>query len=130
MSGRDFIEGTGRGRSDGGGRGAIDLGGGSGVGGLLGGGGFGQGGVDGGQAFVGTHVLRVDREDRLELLLGDLEVAFIAGLEGFGEQQRLAGGGVAILRDKRASGEGEGESGPSELRTVDFFHEWGASKIS
>ena len=133
MSDRDFVEGAaGGGGHDGGrsSRSTVGRSSGLGVGGLLGGGGFGQGGVDGGQAFVGSHILRVDREDRLELLLGDLEIAFIAGLQGFGEEQRLARGGVPILRDEGAGGESEGESGPSELRTVDIFHEWGALKIT
>ena len=120
VDGRDFVEGARRGRGDSGcRRGAL------GVSRLLGSSRVGEGGVDGGQAFVGTHVLGVDREDRFKFLLGDLEVTFVAGLEGLSEQHRLAGGGVAILGDERADGEREGESGPSELRTVDFFHGWG-----
>jgi hypothetical protein len=84
--------------------------------------GLSQGGVDGEQSLIGAHVLGVDGENRFKLLLGDQEISFIAGFKGLGKEQRLAGGGVAVLGDERAGGEGEGESCPGVLLRVDFFH--------
>ena len=121
MGGGDFLDGADRldGRS-GGGRG-LGLGGGS-LGGRLGGGGLLDGGIDGGEAFRGSGILGVDREDGFELGLGGLQVAFVAGLDGLGEELRLARGGIAVLGDQGASGEGEGEGCPGKLRTVEVFH--------
>ena len=101
----------------------------SGVGGLLGGFGVGDGGVDGGEAFRGAHILRVDGEDRLEPGLGGLQVAFIASLQRLSEKLRLGRGGIAVLGDEGAGGEGQGECCPGELRTVEIFHELVALKI-
>ena len=135
MDGGDFFEGGGRL-----GGGGIDLGGRrislrgvarrlGGISCLLGRFGFGDGGVDRRQAFGRADILGVDGEDRLELGLGGLQVAFVARLQGFGEELRLAGGGIAVLGDERACGKSEGDGYPGELRTVEIFHEFGALKI-
>jgi hypothetical protein len=79
---------------------------GSGVGSLLGGFGFGDGGIDGGEAFRGADILGIDGEDRLEPGLGGLQVAFIASLQRLSEELRLARGGIAVLGDEGAGGEG------------------------
>ena len=99
------------------------------VGGLLGGFGFRDIGGDVLEAFGRAEILGVDGEDRLVLGLGGLQVAFIAGLQRLGEELRLACGGIAVLGDKRAGGEGQSESGPGELRTVEIFHGVVALKI-
>jgi hypothetical protein len=109
--------GAGAGASDGAG-GLVGAGG---VSGLLRGAGFGEGGVDGGQAFVGAHVLGVDGEDRFELFLRDLEISFVAGLQGFGEEQRLARGGVAILRRRACRRRGRGRKRPKRAANGGFF---------
>ena len=72
----------------------------AGVGSLLGRFGVSDGRIDGRESFGGANILGVDGEDSLEFGLGGLKVAFVASLQGFGEELRLAGGSIAILGDK------------------------------
>ena len=101
------------------------LGGSGGFGGLLGGFGGGDFVVHGLEGFGRAEILGVEGEDRLILGLGGLQVAFVTGLQGLGEELRLTRGGIAVLGDERAGGEGQGEGCPGKLRTVEIFHRWG-----